>query len=197
MLTDNSLTFKHLGARLIFFTELLVRMLLYILLTTNCITLSSFLTNNLMRALWLFFICAFGGQTNVHVFFSDVGYCDHSICKITSPVLCNLIILHDIGIWNEQGKTMDPQLSTETLKNLTKDIYLCFSLYHKISVDDQFSNYHIYNNRKYSEITMMLHLNIESILKINCITPETNSLIYCININLPKTLPSDFFHNFS
>ena len=57
-------------------------------------------------------------------FFSDVGYCDHSICKITSPVLCNLIILHDIGIWNEQGKTMDPQLSTETLKNLTKDIYL-------------------------------------------------------------------------
>ena len=92
---------------------------------------------------------------------------------------------------------MDPQLSTETLKNLTKDIYLCFSLYHKISVDDQFSNYHIYNNRKYSEITMMLHLNIESILKINCITPETNSLIHCININLPKTLPSDFFHNFS
>lgn len=110
---------------------------------------------------------------------------------------CNLIILHDIGIWNEQGKTMDPQLSTETLKNLTKDIYLCFSLYHKISVDDQFSNYHIYNNRKYSEITMMLHLNIESILKINCITPETNSLIHCININLPKTLPSYFFHNFS
>ena len=49
MLTDNSLTFKHLGARLFFFTELLVRMLLYILLTTNCITLSSFLTNNLMR----------------------------------------------------------------------------------------------------------------------------------------------------
>jgi hypothetical protein len=45
-------------------------------------------------------------------------------------------VLHDIGIWNEQGKTMDPQLSTETLKNLTKDIYLCFSLYHKISVDD-------------------------------------------------------------
>jgi hypothetical protein len=44
-------------------------------------------------------------------FFSDVGYCDHSICKITSPVLCNLIILHDIGIWKEQGKTMDPQLS--------------------------------------------------------------------------------------
>jgi hypothetical protein len=36
---------------------------------------------------------------------------------------------------------MDPQLSTETLKNLTKNIYLCFSLYHKISVDDQFSNY--------------------------------------------------------
>ena len=68
MLTDNSLTFKHLGARLIFFTALLVRMLLYILLTTNCITLSSFLTNNLMRALWLVFICAFGGQTNVHVF---------------------------------------------------------------------------------------------------------------------------------
>jgi hypothetical protein len=89
------------------------------------------------------------------------------------------------------------ELSTETLKNLTKHIYLCFSLYHKISVDDQFSNYHIYNNRKYSEITMMLHLNIESILKINCITPETNSLIHCININLPKTLPSDFFHNFS
>lgn len=196
MLTDNSLTFKHLGARLIIFTELLVRMLLYILLTTNCITLSSFLTNNLMRALWLFFMCIWW-TNKCACFFSDVGYCDHSICKITSPVLCNLIILHDIGIWNEQGKTMDPQLSTETLKNLTKDIYLCFSLYHKISVDDQFSNYHIYNNRKYSEITMMLHLNIESILKINCITPETNSLIHCININLPKTLPSDFFHNFS
>ena len=56
MLTDNSLTFKHLGARLISFTELLVRMLLYILLTTNCITLSSFLTNNLMPVV-VFHLC--------------------------------------------------------------------------------------------------------------------------------------------
>jgi hypothetical protein len=142
MLTDNSLTFKHLGARLIFFTELLVRMLLYILLTTNCITLSSFLTNNLMRAL-----CNVSVESCGSIVFP---------CSFQIPMSCNTIRLHNTGevilqiLWSQYPTS---------LKN------------------------HIYNNRKYSEITMMLHLNIESILKINCITPETNSLIYCININ--------------